>query len=671
MKNWLSHLAVLLGILALPVAAQAQTTIFADDFSDDTIGNPSTAVSVASSEDWETGSAGGASNAPVAQANGFGGDEPAEDWLITAPMDFTSFTSETLSFISAVGFDDTGLDRGLDLLISTDYSGSGDPNAATWTDISNRATFAQDSDKPSGENFSSFVPSGTIDLSDASFQGTAVYVAFRYESSGTGGGSTEQWQVDDILIEGSSTQPTLSFTSSTATVGEGDGSATITVEIQDVDGSSVSADVVLSGSGSATAADLDGYTTQTVTFPMSASNGDTQSINVNITDDSDLEGDEVAVFSLENASGAVASAGDFSLTITDDDNTLVINEILADPASGTDGDANGDGTRDGSQDEFVEIYNTGSQSVDLSGFAIEDGFGNRHTFPPGTSLPPSTAVVVFGGGSPSASIPGVVQTASTGSLGLNNGGDTVTLLSASGGTLTSVSYGGEGGNNESLTRSPDFTGSFVQHSTASGSGGALFSPGRTVDGSALPVELTAFDAQFTGTGLQLTWTTLSETNNAGFEVQHKAPGASSFQAVSFVEGIGTSTEANDYRFFLSTLEPGTHVVRLRQIDVDGGESFSERQSVRVTLAPVTLTGPNPAYAGADVKVVVQSATSQDVEVSLYNVLGQRVQVLYDGPIAPERALTKAVNVSTLPSGMYFVRVSGETIQTTRKLSVVR
>lgn len=670
MKNRLLYVVVFLTVLALPSAAQAQTTIFSDDFSDDTIENPSIAVSVASSEDWGTGSAGGASNAPVAQANGFGGDAPAEDWLITSAMDFTAFSNETLTFISAVGFDDTGLDRGLDVLVSTDYSGSGDPNAATWTDVSSRAVFAQDSDKPSGGSFSPFIASGDVDLSDAAFQGTAVYVAFRYESSGTGGGSSEQWQVDDILIEGTAAQPTLSFTSSGATVGEADGSTSITVEIQGVDGSSVSADVVLAG-GSASAADLGSYTTQTVTFPSSASDGDTQSITVNITDDTEIEGDEDAVFSLQNASGAVASASDFTLTITDDDNTLVINEILADPASGTDGDANQDGTRDGSEDEFVEIYNTGSQSIDLTDFVIEDGFSDRHTFPAGTTLPAGTAIVVFGGGSPAASIPGTVQTASSGSLGLNNSGDTVTLLSATGGTVTSVSYGGEGGNNESLTRSPDFTGSFVQHSTAAGSGGALFSPGRTVDGSALPVELTAFDAQFTGTGLQLTWTTLSETNNAGFEVQHKAPGASAFQAVSFVEGMGTTTEVSDYRFFLSTLEPGTHVVRLRQMDVDGGESFSEPQSVRVTLDPVTLTGPNPAYAGADVKVVVQTETSQDVEVSLYNVLGQRVQTLYDGPVAPERAMTKAVNVSTLPSGMYFVRVNGETIQATRKLSVVR
>ena len=77
----------------------------------------------------------------------------------------------------------------------------------------------------------------------------------------------------------------------------------------------------------------------------------------------------------------------------------------------------------------------------------------------------------------------VVQTASTGSLGLNNSGDTVTLSDGSTDQAV-VAYGAEGGYDQSLTRDPDITGSFVQHSTATGSGGALFSPGTQIDGSA-------------------------------------------------------------------------------------------------------------------------------------------------------------------------------------------
>ncbi|MHC4093923.1 MAG: lamin tail domain-containing protein, partial [Planctomycetota bacterium] len=100
---------------------------------------------------------------------------------------------------------------------------------------------------------------------------------------------------------------------------------------------------------------------------------------------------------------------------------MLINEIHADPAADLPGDANGDGVRDSSDDEFVEIYNNTGGDLDISGWELADGFGFRHEFPGGTMIAPACAVVVFGGGSPTGAFGGaVVQTASTGSLGLNN-----------------------------------------------------------------------------------------------------------------------------------------------------------------------------------------------------------------------------------------------------------
>ena len=166
----------------------------------------------------------------------------------------------------------------------------------------------------------------------------------------------------------------------------------------------------------------------------------------------------------------------------------IINELLADPASGAAGDANGDGTRSGSADEFVEIINASGGDVDISGWTLADGFTVRHTFPAGTVVADGCAIVVFGGPTPTGAFGlAEVQTASTGFLGLNNGGDTVTLNNGSS-DVTSVSYGSEGGNNQSLTRDPDGDAgaAFVQHSAASTSGGALFSPGTNADGSQFP-----------------------------------------------------------------------------------------------------------------------------------------------------------------------------------------
>jgi len=170
-------------------------------------------------------------------------------------------------------------------------------------------------------------------------------------------------------------------------------------------------------------------------------------------------------------------------------NAQIINEFLADPAAtAPDGDANGDGIRDGSADEFIEIYNDTALPLDISGWTIEDAFtktdpnSSRHTFPPNTIVAASCAIIVFGGGTPTGSFgQAMVQTSSNGFLGLNNGGDEIILTSDGTTVVTSHTYGAEGSNNQSLTRDPDFTGTFVLHSAATGSGGALFSPGIHID----------------------------------------------------------------------------------------------------------------------------------------------------------------------------------------------
>jgi len=140
---------------------------------------------------------------------------------------------------------------------------------------------------------------------------------------------------------------------------------------------------------------------------------------------------------------------------------LVLNEIHADPHL-TEGDANGDGVVSSDGDEFVELVNVSGHALALGGVTISDALAVRYTFPDADVLAPGCAVVVFGG------------------LVLNNGGDTVTI--ARGETvLTSLTYGPEGGQDQSLTRAPDLTGDFVQHLAANAA--ARFSPGRKTDGA--------------------------------------------------------------------------------------------------------------------------------------------------------------------------------------------
>ena len=160
---------------------------------------------------------------------------------------------------------------------------------------------------------------------------------------------------------------------------------------------------------------------------------------------------------------------------------ILINEVLADP-SALFGDANGDGVISTTQDEFVELVNTGSDPTPLASWTLSDAFQVRHVFSVAAMIPAYSFFVVFGGGAPVGFAN--VATASTGSLGLNNSGDTVTLWDALAMPVDLFTYGAAGGQDVSLTRFPDALGGFIQHSAVSNN---AFSTETTVDGlRALP-----------------------------------------------------------------------------------------------------------------------------------------------------------------------------------------
>ena len=179
---------------------------------------------------------------------------------------------------------------------------------------------------------------------------------------------------------------------------------------------------------------------------------------------------------------------------------LVINEVLYDPPDGIAGDANGDGTRSATEDEFIEFLNIGSNVLDVSNHTIHDGAGLKHTFAPGTTVSPAQALVVFGGGSPTGTFGGAhVVVASEGEFSMQNAGDTITLRSPEGDIVLSFDIEPLSNNpDESYTRHPSATGQFKQHGElVSGDLGHLFSPGVDWDGTPfslhkMPVVLPTF-----------------------------------------------------------------------------------------------------------------------------------------------------------------------------------
>lgn len=121
-----------------------------------------------------------------AKMSGFAGSaQDNEDWLISPALDFTNLEKANLSFRAAYSYDGNPLQ----LMVSSDYNGTGNPNDFTWTDLTNQFDW-------SSGGFE-WVESGAFDI--LSYASPKLYVAFKYTST-TSGAST--WEVDYVRVIG-------------------------------------------------------------------------------------------------------------------------------------------------------------------------------------------------------------------------------------------------------------------------------------------------------------------------------------------------------------------------------------------------------------------------------------------------------------------------------------
>ncbi len=383
--------------------------------------------------------------------NGFCGGgcmEETNGWLVFGPLDMSGVSDLALAFDASENFDGSELN----IQYTSDYS-SLCPSSATWTS-------AQTIDAAG---------SYSVDLSSAS--GTDVFVGVQYQDAD---GSFSSWSISNVNLVAFGSCPSLgsrptsncascdvvlqteNYVCNTNTVG--DNNDTVTIEIPYSGSEDTITSITTTSGGTIGGDDPSGIADGTITI-TGLTEGSTWDLTIN---GGDCDGTTI--------SGTVPSAACDPVT-TD----LVINEILADPASGA--DPNGDGNASTSEDEFVELYNIGATDLDISGYTIEDGFTLRHTFPASTIIPAGGFMTVFGAGTPTG-IPGLSQASSTGSLGLNNGGDTVTIRNAANAIVVTESY--TGASDQSVCREPDFTGAFVGH-LSHATNPVEFSPGRRND----------------------------------------------------------------------------------------------------------------------------------------------------------------------------------------------
>ncbi len=194
------------------------------------------------------------------------------------------------------------------------------------------------------------------------------------------------------------------------------------------------------------------------------------------------------------------------------------------------------------------------------------------------------------------------------------------------------------------------------------------------DGS-LPVELTSFAANTNDGTVSLTWTTATETNNSGFEIQRSVNGKN-FNKIGFVRGQGNTPEKSNYSFTDKPAGPSTYFYRLKQIDFSGSFSFSDVVKINM-LAPNSFAllqnYPNPFNPTTSISFTL--SVDSKVSLKVFNVLGQEVASLLNSTIsAGQHQIT--FNASNLNSGVYFYQIKvngidGSTYNAVRKMMLTK
>jgi len=192
----------------------------------------------------------------------------------------------------------------------------------------------------------------------------------------------------------------------------------------------------------------------------------------------------------------------------------------------------------------------------------------------------------------------------------------------------------------------------------------------------VPVELTSFTAQYIGNTTQLNWTTATELNNLGFEVQ-RSTYANDFVTIGFVPGNGTTTEAQNYSYIDKTTLPNTnYAYRLKQMDFSGTYTYSEVINLGESLSlnfELAQNYPNPFNPSTTVSIGLP--VKSDISLDVYNIVGEKVLTLYNGELEAGN-YNYTVDASSLTSGIYIyvlnaIGENGNHSTSSRKMTLLK
>jgi len=191
----------------------------------------------------------------------------------------------------------------------------------------------------------------------------------------------------------------------------------------------------------------------------------------------------------------------------------------------------------------------------------------------------------------------------------------------------------------------------------------------SVDCGTLPVSLINFSATPGTSSVTLRWSTSSEINNLGFEVQRSIDGSGGWTTLSFVNGAGTSNSIQKYSYVDENLIARRYYYRLKQVDIDQRYEYSPIVSAVLdgnTDFVLDQNYPNPFRTETVIRFTLP--TRGKVNLSLFDMNGRLVRVLVN---ESKESGTHAVtlNSGTLTRGLYYYKLQTGELTAVRKMTI--
>ena len=194
------------------------------------------------------------------------------------------------------------------------------------------------------------------------------------------------------------------------------------------------------------------------------------------------------------------------------------------------------------------------------------------------------------------------------------------------------------------------------------------------DNGGVPVELTSFTVNVNDREqVEVKWSTATETNNSGFEVQrlNTSEQARVWEIISFIPGHGTTTEPQYYSFTDDKINSGKYKYRLRQIDYDGTFEYTDELEVEINIPlkfVLEQNYPNPFNPSTKIKYSLPEAGN--IKLTIYNSVGEEVSVLAEG-FMEQGQYEITFDATNLPSGIYFYKLQYGNFLIVKKMMLMK